>query len=127
MVRSDEHEGTPKEGEPAESTEQLRSSGFGPASSGLGRLPERFEILGELGRGGMGVVYRARDRTAGHEVALKVLHGVSAAARLRLKSEFRALSDIVHPNLIVLHDLVIDDDACFFTMELIRGRDFSEH
>jgi tetratricopeptide (TPR) repeat protein len=91
------------------------------------RLPSRFQVMAELGRGGMGAVYRAYDRTAGHEVALKVLHGFSVDDRLRLKDEFRALSDIVHPNLVALHDLVIDDQACFFTMELVRGTDFASH
>jgi tetratricopeptide (TPR) repeat protein len=91
------------------------------------RLPSRFQVMAELGRGGMGAVYRAYDRTAGHEVALKVLHGFSVEDRLRLKAEFRALSDIVHPNLVALHDLVIDDQACFFTMELVWGTDFASH
>src|SRR5215831_4970802 len=86
-------------------------------------LPGRFQVIEELGRGGMGAVYRAYDRNAGHEVALKVLHGFSAKDRLRLKNEFRALSDIVHPNLVALHDLIIDEQSCFFTMELIRGTD----
>ncbi|HEV8548794.1 MAG TPA: protein kinase [Polyangiaceae bacterium] len=89
------------------------------------RLPSRFQVIQELGSGGMGAVYRAYDRTAGHEVALKVLHGFSVEDRLQLKSEFRALSDIVHPNLVVLHDLIIDEESCFFTMEFIRGRDFA--
>ncbi|HEX5101130.1 MAG TPA: protein kinase [Polyangiaceae bacterium] len=96
----------------------------GPRGSfGHLRLPTRFQAIQELGSGGMGAVYRAYDRLAGHEVALKVLHGFTVEDRLRLKSEFRALSDIVHPNLVVLHDLVIDEESCFFTMELIRGRD----
>jgi len=90
------------------------------------RLPSRFQLIQELGSGGMGAVYRAYDRSAGHEVALKVLHGFTVEDRLRLKSEFRALSDIVHPNLVVLHDLVIDEESCFFTMELIRGRDLAK-
>lgn len=90
------------------------------------RLPNRFQLIQELGSGGMGAVYRAYDRSAGHEVALKVLHGFSVEDRLRLKNEFRALSDIVHPNLVVLHDLVIDEESCFFTMELIRGRDLGK-
>lgn len=91
------------------------------------QLPERYELREELGRGGMGAVYRAYDRREGHEVALKVLYGFSAEDRLRLKSEFRALQNIVHPNLVNLYDLVIDERSCFFTMELIRGRDFASY
>ncbi len=72
----------------------------------------------------MGEVYRASDLELGFDVALKLLHSVGGADRLRLKSEFRALADVVHPNLVDLHDLFIDDRSAFFTMELVSGRDF---
>src|SRR5689334_2190419 len=88
-------------------------------------LPPRFQLKQELGRGGLGIVYRAYDRSAGCEVALKVLQGVSAENRLSLKGEFRASRDVVHQNLVDLHDLVIGEQACFFTMELVNGRDFA--
>jgi serine/threonine protein kinase len=90
-------------------------------------LPSRFQLKQELGRGGLGIVYRAYDRSAGCDVALKVLHGVSVEDRLSLKGEFRASSDIVHPNLVDLYDLVIEEQACFFTMELINGSDFASY
>ncbi len=69
----------------------------------------------------MGVVYLAYDRELGQEVALKLLHTLTADGRARLKAEFRSLANIVHPNLIDLYDLVVDERACFFTMELIAG------
>jgi serine/threonine protein kinase len=90
-------------------------------------LPSRYQVKEELGRGGAGAVYRVYDRVAGHEVALKTLHGVPADVRLLLKAEFRALSDIVHPNLVDLHELVIEEQVCFFTMELVNGRDFASY
>lgn len=74
----------------------------------------------------MGAVYLAFDRHAGHDVALKVLQGVGVEDRRRLKREFRVLSGIVHPNLVDLHDLVIDEHVCFFTMEYVRGVDLEE-
>lgn len=84
----------------------------------------RFQLQSRLGRGGMGEVYRARDLELGYDVALKLLHSVSVDDRLRLKSEFRALADVVHPNLVDLHELFVDERHAFFTMELVVGTDF---
>jgi serine/threonine protein kinase len=58
-----------------------------------------FDILNELGRGGMGIVYRAFDRTHNEIVALKTIKGLDASAIAHLKQEFRTLADISHPNL----------------------------
>jgi len=84
----------------------------------------RFELVGELGRGGMGVVYRAIDRERGGEVALKALSAVGSAEVLRLKREFRAMCDVRHPNLVRLGELFERDGRWFFTMELVDGVDF---
>jgi eukaryotic-like serine/threonine-protein kinase len=81
----------------------------------------RFNVLETLGRGGMGVVYRARDRERGVDVALKQLRGDSV---LQFKSEFRALRDLRHPNLVQLGELIESDGSWFFTMELVRGVPF---
>jgi eukaryotic-like serine/threonine-protein kinase len=107
-----------------------RESGTIPSTRTHGAqvsLPARFQLKQELGRGGLGIVYRAYDRSAGCEVALKVLQGVSAEDRLSLKGEFRASRDVVHPNLVDLYELVIEEQACFFTMELVKGRDFGSY
>jgi len=85
---------------------------------------DRFVIRATLGAGGMGVVYRAFDRQLGHEVALKKLRLPSGRALYRFKREFRALADIVHPNLVALHELHTVDDDWFFTMDLIEGVTF---
>jgi len=75
----------------------------------------------------MGVVYEARDRLHGNIVALKTLADVEPEALLRFKSEFRALQDLHHPNLVQLYELVEEGGNWFFTMELVRGVSFLEY
>ncbi len=90
-------------------------------------LADRFDIKEKIGSGGMGVVYRAHDRERGVDVALKTLRNFDGAALYRFKKEFRALADIVHPNLVTLHELVSVGEEWFFTMELVDGISFLEY
>src|SRR5262245_29879990 len=60
----------------------------------------RFEITRRLGAGGMGVVYAAHDYDRGCPVALKTMRALTPEALRRLRSEFLALHDLVHPNLV---------------------------
>lgn len=83
----------------------------------------RFELLAELGKGGMGVVYDAYDRERDMRVALKKLRNVGAASVYRFKREFRALRDLSHPNIVELYELVADGDDWYLTMERIEGQD----
>ncbi|HEY5927223.1 MAG TPA: protein kinase [Kofleriaceae bacterium] len=84
----------------------------------------RFEVRGTLGAGGAGVVYRAFDRQLNREVALKLLRQASGRDLYRFKKEFRALADIVHPNLVTLHELHSAEGDWYFTMELVEGVSF---
>src|SRR5258706_10379360 len=84
----------------------------------------RFEVRGTLGSGSAGVVYRAFDRQLSREVALKLLRQASGRDLYRFKKEFRALADIVHPNLVALHELHSAAGEWFFTTELIEGASF---
>ena len=84
----------------------------------------RFRLLRRIGAGGMGVVYEAEDKRSRARVALKTLKVADAASIYRFKNEFRSLADVVHPNLVALHDLFADASGLFFTMELIEGVDF---
>ncbi|MBA3460884.1 MAG: protein kinase [Deltaproteobacteria bacterium] len=84
----------------------------------------RFEVRGTLGAGGAGVVYRAFDRQLQREVAIKLLRQASGRDLYRFKREFRALADIVHPNLVTLHELHAADGDWYFTMELVEGVSF---
>ena len=83
-----------------------------------------YEIVGTLGAGGMGEVYRARDTRLGREVALKVLLGRLAedpSARSRFEREARAVAALSHPNILAIHDFGIEGDICYSATELLRG------
>jgi eukaryotic-like serine/threonine-protein kinase len=72
----------------------------------------------------MGVVHEARDLERGGSVALKTLSRVDGDSVYTLKQEFRALSGILHTNLVVLHELFCDHGLWYFTMELVLGSRF---
>ena len=95
-------------------------SSIGPGSV----LANRFEILSELGAGGMGVVYKARDRTLGELVALKMLKQEmwGDKERLeRLKDELKLARKISHPNVLRTFDFGDADGYPFISMEFVRG------
>lgn len=83
----------------------------------------RFELRRVCGGGGEGLVHEAWDTQAKASVALKCLNSVRAGEQAALQREFRALSHLVHPNLVAMHELFCVDGAWFFTMELISGID----
>jgi hypothetical protein len=74
----------------------------------------------------MGVVHRVLDRARGREVALKTLKVPGGRELYRFKREFRALADLVHPNLVALHELYTVGDQWMFTMELVDGVPFDQ-
>ncbi|HUL74300.1 MAG TPA: protein kinase [Vicinamibacterales bacterium] len=84
-----------------------------------------YEILGSLGAGGMGEVYRAADTTLGREVALKVLPASVArdAEHIeRFRREARAVAAINHPNIVTIFSVERDAAVHFLTMELVEGQ-----
>ena len=99
------------------------------AIPGVSRLGE-YELISELGRGGMGVVYEARHMKTDNRVALKTLptggpgQEVNAERLYRFRREFRRLSEIYHPNLVGMQTLEVEGSQWFFTMDLINGIDF---
>src|SRR3954469_17032476 len=82
----------------------------------------RYRVIGEIGRGGMGVVYEAVYCETGERVAIKTLAS-RREGLLRFKNEYRLASRLAHPNLVSLYDLVIADDCSYFVMELAQGVD----
>jgi len=86
------------------------------------RIAGRYDVRARLGAGGMGVVYEVLDRASDEIVALKTLRPGGADPQL-IKREFRALADVLHPNLVQLYDLFDDAGTPCMTMELVPGTD----
>ena len=98
-----------------------------PLSNGTRLGP--YEIVGPLGAGGMGEVYRARDTRLDRTVAVKVIPAQLAEqpeARQRFEREARAVSALNHPHICVLHDIGQEGSTFFFVMELIEGDTLAE-
>ena len=101
----------------------LRQSVF--ESRNLGR----YKLVKQIGKGGMGEVWHARDRALGREVALKILspeHGRQPSAIARFEREIQATSQVTHPNVVRIHDWGITDDGVwYYAMDLLDGVDLS--
>ncbi len=84
-----------------------------------------YEILAEIGRGGMGIVYRARQRSLGRLVALKVLpegRAANPAEVARFEREAVAIARLRHPGIVAVHEAGVRDGVPFLAMDLIEGR-----
>jgi len=86
-------------------------------------LVNRYRLDAELGRGGMGIVYRARDTLLDRDVAVKVLSGTSLGSegRARLLHEARAAAQLNHPNIVSIYDAGEAGGVPFIVMELVEG------
>jgi serine/threonine protein kinase len=94
----------------------------------------RYEIMGELGRGAMGVVYKATDPVIGRTVAVKTIKlseegtGLSRPELLtRFQTEARAAGLLTHPNIVVVFDAGEEDGLYYITMELVEGKSLQAH
>jgi serine/threonine-protein kinase len=88
----------------------------------------RYVVLGELGRGGMGTVLEAFDRTLDRRVALKLLHGgIDEEHTTRLLREAQALAKLSHPNVVQVYEVgEAEGNRTFIAMELVQGRSLRE-
>ena len=87
------------------------------------RGTERYELREEIGRGGMGIVYRARDRELGRDVAVKVLHARARPGMAeRLRSEARIVAGLEHPGIVPIYDIGHTADGLVaYVMKLVEG------
>jgi len=95
----------------------------------IGRTLGHYRIDSQLGQGGMGVVYRARDLRLERDVALKVLPAgllADETARKRFRKEALALSQLNHPNIATVHDFDTQEGVDFLVLEYIAGASLDE-
>ena len=91
----------------------------------IGSTISHYRILGLLGMGGMGTVYRARDERLDRDVALKVLLPATAddvTAKARLLREARMASSLNHPHIAHVYEVGEDHEHLFIAMEMVEGR-----
>ena len=90
----------------------------------IGSTLSHFRIVEQIGAGGMGVVYRARDEQLDRDVALKVLpNDITDPDRLaRFRREARTVAALNHPNIVTLYSVEEADGVRFLTMELVEGQ-----
>jgi eukaryotic-like serine/threonine-protein kinase len=95
----------------------------------LTEVPRHFyEVEAEQGRGGIGVVLRAKDRRLGRRVALKQLQDVNASSQERFEREMRFIARLQHPGIVPIHEAGCWDTGMpFYSMRLIEGRSLREH
>ena len=95
-----------------------------PGAFRAGDHVDNFEIVGLVGQGGMGCVYKAIDRDLGRTVAIKTLHGIDQhqpQSLARFRREAQAASRVVHPNLVIIYSSGTFGDTPYIVMEYLSG------
>src|SRR5947207_1609976 len=88
-----------------------------------------YELLDEIARGGMGIVYRARQRSLDRVIAIKlILSGqfASEPSKERFRIEARAAANLQHPNIVPVHEVGEQDGFQFYTMDYIPGQSLAD-
>ena len=86
----------------------------------------RYQLLEQVGAGGMGIVWGAWDPELDRRVAIKLLHATHRAARERIVAEGQALAKLSHPNVVSIYDVGIIDEDVYLVMEWVRGETLRE-
>ena len=106
-----------------------QANGLPPATSAQGRKFGDYQLLEEVGRGGMGVVYRARQISLNRIVAIKMLLARPFAVpelEERLHLEAEAAAGLNHPNIVTIYDFGECDEQFYFSMEYVEGRSLAQ-
>jgi serine/threonine protein kinase len=103
------------------------SGSLGTTTTGTSQKLGRYELLEKIGKGGMGVVYRALDPTIGRIVAIKTIltkdgDEDDSHLRARLLRESQAGGRLSHPNIVAVHDICDDGQTAYIVMEYVQGR-----
>jgi serine/threonine protein kinase len=85
----------------------------------------KYEILGELGKGGFGTVYRGRDTVLKRQVAVKICSAEDDNIRARFQREAEIVASLQHPNITTVYDLGVHEGSPYLVQELLSGEDLS--